>query len=188
MAASVFARVVSYYKEERQRLSKLYHKHLTLSESVTIEELEKALSLAYFLSYSQGIWLIHEASKTFNYGIDLLEVLRIWKGGCIIRSKMLDFLIELLKDSQDNLTFLNDEKAQKFVEERLDSAVKVSNFARSLAIPSPAINGCLDYLFSLTTDSLPANLIQAQRDFFGAHTFERIDKPGTFHVEWQPLD
>jgi 6-phosphogluconate dehydrogenase len=150
--------------------------------------LKKALSLAYFLSYSQGIWLIQEASKTFNYGIDLLEVLRIWKGGCIIRSKMLDFLRQLLKNSPNNVTFLNDERAQRFVEERLDSAVRVSHFARLLRIPSPALNGCLDYLFSLTSDNLPANLIQAQRDFFGAHTFERIDKPGTFHVEWQPLD
>jgi len=188
MAASVFARVVSYYKEKRQRLSKLYHKSSTPSESVTTEELKKALSLAYFLSYSQGIWLIQEASKTFNYGIDLLEVLRIWKGGCIIRSKMLDFLRQLLKNSPNDVTFLNDERAQRFVEERLDSAVKVSSFARLLRIPSPALNGCLDYLFSLTSDNLPANLIQAQRDFFGAHTFERIDKPGTFHVEWQPLD
>lgn len=188
MAASVFARVVSYYKEERQKLSKRYEPAVKRDGSVEVEELRRALSLAYFLSYSQGIWLIHEASKSFNYGVDLLEVLRIWKGGCIIRSKMLDFLRSLLKNSPENVTFLDDEEARKFVEERLPSAIKVSNFARSCKIATPALNACLDYLFSLISENLPANLIQAQRDFFGAHTFQRIDRPGTFHVEWQTLE
>lgn len=188
MAASVFARVVSYYKEERRKLSKRYESVLKPNGSIEVEELRRALSLAYFLSYSQGIWLIHEASKSFNYGVNLLEVLRIWKGGCIIRSKMLDFLRSLLKNSLENITFLNDEEARKFVEERLPSAIKVSNFARCCGIATPALNACLDYLFSLISENLPANLIQAQRDFFGAHTFQRIDRPGTFHVEWQPLE
>lgn len=189
MGASVFARVVSYYKEEREKLAKLYgDAKVEVDKFVTIDDLKKALSLAYFLSYSQGIWLIHEASKAFNYGIDLLEVLRIWKGGCIIRSRMLDFLRQLLKNSPNNVTFLADTEARNFVQERLEAAIKVSNFARSLLIPTPALNSCLDYLFSLMSENLPANLIQAQRDFFGAHTFQRIDKPGIFHIEWQPLE
>lgn len=185
---SVFARAISYYKEERQKLAKLYRPDVKITEEITIEDLQKTLSLAYFLSYSQGVWLIHEASKNFNYGVDLLEVLRIWKGGCIIRSKMLDFLRQLLKSSPENTTFLNDGRAYNFVKERLPHAIKVTNFARSSMIPTPSLNGCLDYLFSLVTEDLPANLIQAQRDFFGAHTFQRIDKPGTFHVEWQSLE
>lgn len=185
---SVFARAVSYYKEERQKLAKLYKPEVKIFEDISSEDLQKALSLAYFLSYSQGIWLIHEASKSFNYGVDLLEVLRIWKGGCIIRSKMLDFLRQLLKSSPENFTFLNDERALDFVKERLPHAIKVANLARSSMISTPSLNGCLDYLFSLMTENLPANLIQAQRDFFGAHTFQRIDRPGTFHIEWQPLE
>lgn len=186
--ASVFARAVSYYKEERQKMAELYKPNMKTAENIAVEDLKKTLSLAYFLSYSQGVWLIHEASKSFKYNVDSLEVLRIWKGGCIIRSKMLDFLRQLLKNSQENITFLNDERARNFVEERLPHAIKVTNLARSSMIPTPSLNACLDYLFSLMTENLPANLIQAQRDFFGAHTFQRIDKPGTFHVEWQPLE
>jgi len=75
-----------------------------------------------------------------------------------------------------------------FVKEKLSSALKVSSIARESGLPTPVLNSSIDYLFSLTEENLPANLIQAQRDFFGAHTFERVDKEGTFHVEWQKLE
>ncbi|MFN3284190.1 MAG: NADP-dependent phosphogluconate dehydrogenase, partial [Pseudothermotoga sp.] len=186
---AVFARTVSHFKEQRKELSRIFgEKKRVHAEQRLIEDLKKSLHFSMFLSFSQGLWLIHEASNVYNYNVDLLEVLRIWKGGCIIRAKLLDLLRSILRENPRNVNLLASETAIQFVKEKLPSALKVNSIARESGVPTPVLSNSIDYLLSLTEENLPANLIQAQRDFFGAHTFERIDKQGTFHIEWQELE
>ncbi|MGB9811218.1 MAG: NADP-dependent phosphogluconate dehydrogenase, partial [Dictyoglomus turgidum] len=133
-------------------------------------------------------WLIDEASKVLNYNIDLSEVLRIWKGGCIIRAKILNFLREIIKENPQNANLLASEKTVNFLKDKIESVKKISDIGKRSGISLLCLNSALDYYFALATENLPANLIQAQRDFFGAHTYERIDKEGIFHTEWEKLE
>lgn len=188
---SLIARVISHFKRDRESLAGMFAKKvpdITVDKEGTLEDLEKSLLLSIFLAFSQGLWLIFQASETYDYGVNLLEVLRIWKNGCIIRAKILDLLKDILKKDPSNVYLLKDETAVSFLKEKIDSAVRVTEIARRFYIPTPVLNSSLDFLFSMMEKNLPANLIQAQRDFFGAHTFERIDKEGIFHVEWMELE
>jgi len=188
---SIIARVISHFKKDRKLLSNMFKKEssdITVNKEKILRDLEKALLLSIFLAFSQGLWLISQASETYNYSVNLLEVLRIWKNGCIIRAKMLDFLRNILKKNPSNVYLLKDEESISFLKEKVHSAVKITEIARRFFVPTPALNSSLDFLFSITEENLPANLIQAQRDFFGAHTFERIDKDGIFHVEWMKME
>jgi len=101
---------------------------------------------------------------------------------------MLDFLKEILKKDPSNIYLLKSENAVSFLKEKVDSVIRVTEIARRFFVPTPVLNSSIDFLFSMIEKNLPANLIQAQRDFFGAHTFERIDKEGIFHVEWMELE
>lgn len=186
---AVVARALSHFKKEREILSNLFgEKNRIAGDRSLISDLEKSLELSMFSSFSQGLWLIHEASIAHNYKINLLEILRIWKGGCIIRAKMLDFIKDILKENPQNINLLFSEKAMNFIKDKIKSVIRVTELSRRSGIPTFLLNSTLDYIFSLTESHLPANLIQAQRDFFGAHTFERTDEEGIFHVEWQPLE
>ncbi|ACI20159.1 NADP-dependent phosphogluconate dehydrogenase [Dictyoglomus thermophilum] len=188
---AVEARIISHFKDLRVNLSKTLpvpKENLSLNREELIRDLEKALLFGVFISFSQGLWLIDEASKTFNYNIDLSEVLRIWKGGCIIRAKLLNFLREIIKENPQNANLLASEKAVNFLKDKIESAKRISNLGKLTGIPLLCLNSALDYYFALATENLPANLIQAQRDFFGAHTYERIDKEGIFHTEWEKLE
>ncbi len=188
---AVEARIISHFKDLRVKLSKIYSLSISkipLNKEEVIKDLEKALLFGIFISFSQGLWLIDEASKVFNYNLDLSEVLRIWKGGCIIRAKLLNFLRDILKEDLSNANLLFSEKAQNFIKDKIDSVKRILNIGREENIPLMCLNSTLDYFYALSTENLPANLIQAQRDFFGAHTYERIDKEGIFHTEWEKLE
>jgi 6-phosphogluconate dehydrogenase len=188
---AVEGRVISHFKELRVKLSQIAYKemeNIDLNKTEVIKDLEKALLFGVFISFSQGLWLIDEASKTFGYEIDLSEVLRIWKGGCIIRAKILNFLREIIKENPDNANLLLSSLAIDFIKDKISSVKRISQIGRSLSIPLLALNSTLDYYYALSSENLPANLIQAQRDFFGAHTYERIDKEGIFHTEWEKLE
>ncbi|MBE0068796.1 NADP-dependent phosphogluconate dehydrogenase [Thermoanaerobacterium thermosaccharolyticum] len=183
---AVVGRTLSFFKEDRIKLSKMvsrnYHEN-ALNKDDVVEDLKNALLFSVFSSFSQGMWLISEASKVYGYGIDLKEVLKIWKGGCIIRAKLLDFLMEII--SEDNANLLLNPKSVKFLEEKIDAVKKVTEIAKDNYIPMLTVNASLDYFYSMSEENLPANLIQGQRDFFGAHTYKRIDMDGIFHTEWQ---
>jgi 6-phosphogluconate dehydrogenase len=188
---ALITRVISHFKEDRVNLSKMFEKRISsvsIDKVRLLEDLEKALLFSIFISFSQGLWLISQASDTYDYGINLSEVTRIWKNGCIIRAKMLDFLKNILEEDKSNVYLLKSEKALSFLKNKVDSVINVTEVARKFWVPTPVLNSSLDFLFSMVERNLPANLIQAQRDFFGAHTFERIDKEGIFHVEWIELD
>jgi 6-phosphogluconate dehydrogenase len=185
---AVEARSLSFFKEERVQLAKRVTKiypEIDIDKEKIIKDLENALLFSVFASFSQGLWLISEASKVFEYNIDLSEVLRIWKGGCIIRAKILDFLRDIIKENKENVNLLNSEKALSFLMDKIDSIKYITNLAKDFYLPTLVLNSSLDYFLSMIEENLPANLIQAQRDFFGAHTYRRIDKEGIFHTEWE---
>ncbi|MFU0782668.1 MAG: NADP-dependent phosphogluconate dehydrogenase [Thermoanaerobacterium thermosaccharolyticum] len=185
---AVVGRALSFFKEERTKISKRVQRNYptgNLNRDEIIEDLKNSLLFAVFASFSQGLWLISEASKVYNYNIDLSEVLRIWKGGCIIRARILDFLREILSDDKTNINLLNSQKSISYLEEKIESVKKVTKLAKDFYIPTLTINSSLDYFFSMSEANLPANLIQGQRDFFGAHTYRRIDMEGIFHTEWE---
>ncbi len=185
---AVEGRILSFFKDERIKISKRVEKkyHLMdLDKDKVIEDLKNSLIFTIFVSFSQGLWLISEASKVYNYNVDLSEVLRIWKGGCIVRAKILDFLREILNEDRENSNLLDSEKSASFLQEKLESVKYVTRLAKDFYIPTLVINSSLDYFLSLAEENLPANLIQGQRDFFGAHTYRRIDEKGIFHTEWE---
>lgn len=189
LVTAVNSRQISFFKEGRTNLSKMIEKHYPNSEKLNkeglIEDLEESLIFTNFIMFSQGSWLINEASKEYNFNIDLSNVFKIWKGGCIIRTKMLDFLIELVESDNSNINLLNSEKSLEFLMNKVESMKNVSIVAKDYFVPSFAVNTSLDYFFSMIEENHSANLIQAQRDYFGAHTYERVDKEGIFHTLWE---
>jgi 6-phosphogluconate dehydrogenase len=189
LATAVFARTLSHFKDDRMKIadavSGMLCRSCPLDTQPLIEAMERSLRLSMFLAFSQGLWLLSEASRVYDYGLNLSEVLRIWKGGCIIRARMLNFLQDIVREGRDNPHLLLSPKAQAFVLENVPFALKVAETAHTCGIPVPVLGSAVDYLLSMSRANLPANLIQAQRDFFGAHTYERVDRPGTFHTEWE---
>jgi 6-phosphogluconate dehydrogenase len=187
--AAVESRVISFFKEDRTSLSKYIVKkypEALYNKEKLIGKLEKSLLFTNFIIFSQGLWLIAEASKEYNFEIDLSEILKIWKGGCIIRSKMLDDLRKIIDENKENVNLLNNKKSMEFLMEKLESMKDVTNISKDFYIPVLVHNTALDYFYSMVAESLPANFIQAQRDFFGAHTYNRIDKKGIFHTtDWE---
>ncbi|MCS6830318.1 MAG: NADP-dependent phosphogluconate dehydrogenase [bacterium] len=190
LATAVFARTLSHFKQHRvqiaEALSDALCQSCPLDTPRVVEAIERSLRLSMFLAFSQGMWLLHEASRAYDYGLNLSEVLRIWKGGCIIRARMLNFLREVVREeADDNPHLLLSPKAQAFVLENVPFTLQALEVAHRCGIPVPVLSNAVDYLLSMSRANLPANLIQAQRDFFGAHTYERVDKSGTFHTEWE---
>jgi 6-phosphogluconate dehydrogenase len=186
---AVEARTLSYFKDLRKELYKKYERKISnisiIDREKTIEDLRKSVLFSLFMAFSQGLWLISSASKAFDYGINLSEILRIWKGGCIIRAKILDFLREIINENPENVNLLNSERAISFIKDKLDSIKNITKLAKDFNISTLVLNSSLDYFLSITEKDLPANLIQAQRDFFGAHTYERKDREGAFHTIWE---
>ncbi|AAD35523.1 6-phosphogluconate dehydrogenase [Thermotoga maritima MSB8] len=182
---AVVERVISHFKDIRTRLSKLYNKRRSATQGSEefLRDLRNSLFFAMFMAFSQGMWLIAEASKEFGYGVSLSEVLRIWKGGCIIRAKLIDTLRRYI--SNENAYLLENEEVMNLLKGKIDSLKNILKASIENEIPVPVLSSSYNYFMSLTEERLPANLIQAQRDFFGAHTFERVDREGVFHINWE---
>jgi 6-phosphogluconate dehydrogenase len=152
-----------------------------------VKALGKALYASKICSYAQGMSLLQTASETYGYGLNLAEVARIWRGGCIIRARFLD---DVRSAFIENPGLSNLLLAPFFKEAVLSSQVDwrcVIRQAVEMGIPLPAMSASLAYFDGYRSERLPANLTQAQRDFFGAHTYQRIDREGTFHTEWTEL-
>jgi 6-phosphogluconate dehydrogenase len=149
-----------------------------------IDALENALYFAKISSYAQGMALLRAASIAYDYQLTLSELARIWKGGCIIRAALLDPIRAAFADHPDLENLLLAPGFVDIVNSTAGAAREAVRLARALGIPVPAMSAALDYVDSYRQEHLPANLIQAQRDNFGAHTYKRIDKSGTFHTDW----
>jgi len=137
------------------------------------------------MAFAQGMALLKAASDKYGYGLDLSAVARIWRGGCIIRSAALDDILGAFHNQPGLPNLLLDtELAKKVMAHQEDLRIVVGR-AVQLGLPAPGLMSALGYLDGYRSPWLPANLIQAQRDYFGAHTYERVDAKGTFHSAWE---
>jgi len=189
MYAAVNARVISSYKEERGAASAELTGPTAKFEGdveAFIDKVRDALYCSKICSYAQGMALIAKASKEFNYNINLPESARIWKGGCIIRARFLNKIKKAFQDNPDLPNLLLAPEFKQSILDRQSAWREVLILANQLGIAVPAFSSSLDYFDSYRRDRLPQNLTQAQRDYFGAHTYERTDKPRGefFHTEW----
>jgi len=187
ITAAVNARIMSSIKDERVAASQeLAGPSASFSGDVKdmVNKIRDALYCSKICSYAQGMALIGAASNHYDYGINLGETARIWKGGCIIRA---GFLNKIKHAYDENPSLPNLLLAPEFKQTILDRQAawrEVIALAAHQGIPVPAFSASLDYFDSYRRDRLPQNLTQAQRDYFGAHTYQRTDKEGTFHTEW----
>ncbi|HEY9649168.1 MAG TPA: NADP-dependent phosphogluconate dehydrogenase [Coleofasciculaceae cyanobacterium] len=191
MTAAVNARIMSFYKKERVEASKELTGPSGKYEGDTKEFINKirdALYCSKICSYAQGMALLSKASQEFNYGLSLSEISRIWKGGCIIRAGFLDKIKTAFKDNPSLPNLLLAPEFKQTILDRQESWREVLSVSNKLGIPVPAFSASLDYFDSYRSARLPQNLTQAQRDYFGAHTYERTDKEGVFHTEWTQVD
>ncbi len=185
--AAVMMRDLSMFKDEREMASQRLKgpaKPFQVEAGTVVEHLRAALYVSMIAAYAQGLAMLHVASQTYNYGLDLGKVARIWRGGCIIRAALLE-KIRTAYQRQANLpNLLLDLPFGQEVMERQDSLRTVTCLAAQMGLPVPALMAALGYWDSYRSAWMPANLIQAQRDYFGAHSYERVDQPGTFHTDW----
>lgn len=186
---SVFARFISAIKDERVAASKLLSgpvaEPYTGDRAELIEAIRKALYMSKICSYAQGFAQLRAASAEYNWDIPYGDIAMIFRGGCIIRAQFLQEIKEAFDRQADLPNLLLDPYFQSVVGEYQSSLRKVLAIAIEKGIPVPAFSSALAYYDSYRSETLPANLIQAQRDYFGAHTYERTDKEGTFHTQWQ---
>lgn len=185
---AVTSRILSAYKEERVKASQLYSKNEIVSPENTeefIKEVGEALYLATLISYAQGLALLVKASEEYQFEIPLKDVVKIWRGGCIIRSVLLEKFYSAYTKDTNLSNILLDKDISEIVKNKISSLRKTAAFAASNGISSLGIQTALGYFDAYTTESLPVNLIQAQRDYFGAHTYQRTDREGVFHASWQ---
>ncbi|ETZ23711.1 MULTISPECIES: NADP-dependent phosphogluconate dehydrogenase [Pedobacter] len=183
---SVSARDLSKFKELRVALSQaLPHQQIKVEDAAAFEvQLEQALYFAMITSYAQGLHLLEQASAEFKYELNLKEISQIWRGGCIIRAVLLEDIYQAYKKQPELPHLYSDESIQNQLKEIIPGTRNVVITALKNGIAIPCFASALTYYDSLRTDKSPLNLTQAQRDFFGAHTFERIDEEGIFHADW----
>lgn len=187
ITAAVDARIISSMKDTRVVASKAYPSTLKpqgADKQRMVKAISNALYASKICSYAQGFHLIAAASQEFQYGVDLKECARIWKGGCIIRAVFLDRIRQAFEKNPTLPNLLLDAGFKQQIEEKVADWRTVVGLSLQLGILSPAMSASLAYFDSLRRERLPANIIQGQRDFFGAHTYERTDKPGSFHTMW----
>jgi 6-phosphogluconate dehydrogenase len=187
ITAAVDARIISALKEQRIHAARILsgpEPNFEGDKAEMIEAVRAALYASKICSYAQGMALLKTASDEYNYGLNPVEIPRIWRAGCIIRAELLDDITEAYRRDPNLSNLLLDEEFKEAVESRQAAWRKVVSTAVNMGVPVPATSASLAYFDSYRSERLPANLIQAQRDYFGAHTFERIDKPGIYHADW----
>jgi 6-phosphogluconate dehydrogenase len=185
--AAVSIRYLSALKDERVKNSKLYSfpvEKNTIPKEQLASLCKNALHFGFLLSYAQGLHLLSVASAQYNYGINTAEVVRIWKGGCIIRSVLLNDLRKAYQQDSSLTNIISSPLFQPLFSQLRRDTVVLIKLSMDNNLPAASLAASLHYFDAYITERLPANLIQAQRDYFGAHTYERIDKPGVFHTEW----
>jgi 6-phosphogluconate dehydrogenase len=186
---AVFGRCLSYAKDERVRASKIFSAPKITApadKAAFVKDLEKALYASKVVSYAQGYLLMKEAAKEYKWKLNNGGIALMWRGGCIIRSVFLGKIKEAFDKKPDLENLLLDPFFTKVIEDAQDSWRRVVSTAIQNGIPTPAFSSALAYFDGYRSERLPANLLQAQRDYFGAHSYERLDKPRGefFHSNW----
>jgi len=189
IAEAVFARCLSAIKDERVAASKILtgpEKSTDLNKAEFIADIRKALFASKICSYAQGFQLMKAAEKEYGWELNFGEIALMWRGGCIIRAAFLEDIKKAFDDNSDLANLLLDPFFKNIIDNCQSAWRKVISKAVENGIPVPAFSSALAYYDSYRSEVLPANLLQAQRDYFGAHTYERTDKPRKefFHTKW----
>jgi 6-phosphogluconate dehydrogenase len=185
---AVSMRNMSDYIEERKQAGQALSgppRSFQADRDTFSRQLEKGLFAAFILTYAQGMGLLRQASHKYGYNLDLEAVARIWRGGCIIRAALLEDIRNAFRRQSDLKNLLLSPDLGREVMARQEDLRKVVSTGADLGIPVPGFMSALAYYDAYRSVQLPANLIMAQRDYFGAHRYERIDEEGTFHTEWE---
>src|SRR2546421_7934718 len=190
--AAVEARVISSRKDERVAASKILPqpkpKKFSGDRKQLIEAVRNALYASKIVSYAQGMELLGAASHQYNWNLNFGDIATIWRGGCIIRAKFLNRIVEAYARDPALHNLLLDSYFTDIIAKTQDNWRVAVSVAAERGVAVPAFSASLAYFDSYRSARLPSNLLQAQRDFFGAHTYERVDKPGVFHTEWRESD
>ena len=194
VTTAVYARSLSAVKEARVRASKELSgpavEPPTLNDEERtqwVEAIRQALYASKICSYAQGFVQLQAAAKEHDWPLNYGDCALLWRGGCIIRAQFLDHIKEAFEEQPDLENLLLHPFFKQVVQDAQASWRKVVVLATELGIPVPAFSTALAYYDAYRSERLPANLLQAQRDYFGAHTFERVDREGTFHADWLGL-
>jgi 6-phosphogluconate dehydrogenase len=183
---AVALRDLSVYKEQRMKAAELYGSSSNAVEITTevLGQLENALSFCFAIAYAQGLSMLQKASEVHGMEIPLPDVIRVWRAGCIIRSALLGNFTDAYASEPNLPNLLLDPKIAALLKNREDEVRAVLILGIQSKIPMAATSSALAYYDAYLSNRLPTNLIQAQRDYFGAHTYRRTDKEGVFHTEW----
>jgi 6-phosphogluconate dehydrogenase len=185
---AVAMRDLSVFEEQRERAAGIFQRReqqFTGDREKLLTHLRKALYVSMLTTYSQGFALLSVASDKYGYLLDLETVAKIWRGGCIIRAAILEDIKAAFHGKRDLANLMLDQNFSQKISSNQEDLRQIICTASSMGIPIPGFMTSLAYLDAYRSSWLPANLIQAQRDYFGGHTYERIDAKGTFHTEWQ---
>jgi 6-phosphogluconate dehydrogenase len=189
ITAAVDARLLSSQKAERVHASTILvptvHRGKKEPKQALIKAVGDALYTSKICSYAQGMSMLRAASAAYGYQLNLGAIAEIWRAGCIIRARLLNDIKKAYDNADDLPNLLLDGFFKEAVTRREAAWRHVLQTGIAYGVPMPAMSASLAYYDAYRSADLPANLIQAQRDFFGAHTFERIDKPGVFHADWE---
>lgn len=183
MSEAVFARYISSFKESREKFSSLVIKKEKGTLTLDLEEVKKAYEFARLINHQQGFKLMEMASETYQWELNFSEIARIWSNGCIIKSQLMNNLHTYFKNDTD---LFNMKELTSTLADGENSAKQILLYGLDQRVSLHCFSASYYYWIDMTTQRLPANLIQAQRDFFGAHTYQRIDKPAEdyFHTQW----
>ena len=189
ISESVFARALSALKNERVSAQKLIRGPVYSFEGRKqdmLQDLENALFMAEIISYAQGFMLFREAAKEYHWHLNYTSIANIWRNGCIIRSSLLKHIRDAFSNDPTLENLLVDPFFLKVAEDNIHSLRRVVGIAVQAGVPIPAFSSALSFFDGYRSAVLPANLTQAQRDYFGSHTYERIDKERGefFHTNW----
>lgn len=184
---AVYARFISMMKDERMAASKVLHgpaKEPKFNSDEIVEKARQALYFGKIMSYAQGFEQMRMASEHYGWDLKYDELAKIWREGCIIRAQFLQNITDAFDKDPKLTNLLMDPYFSNIANKYQDSAREVVAFATKAGIPVPSLSAAISYFDSYRAQVLPANLLQAQRDYFGAHTYERTDRPGNFHYPW----
>ena len=186
ITSAVYSRFISSLREERIRAHAILPSHTqanSIDRNEFIEKVRKALYLAKVVSYAQGFALLKEAAMQYNWDLNFEAIAKIFRGGCIIRARFLNRIAEAYTKNPKLDNLLLDDYFLKIADDALFALREVNAIAIMNGVPAPAFSSAINYYDAYRSDSLSTNLVQAQRDYFGAHTYERLDRDGSYHFE-----
>jgi len=183
---AVSMREISALKTERLKADALYDRpnQESIDKDSLVKMSEEALYFAFIITYAQGLHQLACASQEYGYKLNLITIAKIWRAGCIIRARLLEDISKAYQDDENLANLLLATSFVKKIQSTVSSARELVAYGATNGIPLPGLSNSLTYFDAYTSGRLPLNLIQAQRDYFGSHTYERLDKEGVFHTAW----